>query len=128
MNKRYENKSAYDPGRFRYPITFLQENITIAPDGSQIVDYTQLISTKAVRLAVTRRFTLLGDMSVEAGESLMYNYWYFIIRLRSDFQPKKDMLLSAPDGIYTINAAPQLDEPGHYWRMLCVKTDTPITT
>lgn len=127
MNKIYENKSHYDPGRFRYPVTFFQEVVNIADDGSQIVTLQNLICTKGVREAATRRFSLTGDMSADAGASLMLNYWYFIIRYRSDFKPKKDMLLSTPDGYYTINAAPELDEPHHYWRMLCVKTDMPTT-
>lgn len=128
MNKVYNNKSNYDPGRFRYPVTFVEETPTILADGSQIVSYVPIISTRAVRETITRRFSVLGDMTLEAGASLMNNYWYFTIRYRPNFTPKKDMLLIAPDGVYTINATPELDAPPHYWRMLCVKTDQIITT
>lgn len=129
MSKKYENKTAYDPGRFRYPVTFLQEVVTVQNDGSQIVSYAAIISTRAIREAVTRRFNVLGDTSLEAGATLMNNYWYFTIRfVRSGFVPTKSMLLSTPDGIYTINAIPELDEPPNYWKMLCVKTDMQITT
>lgn len=128
MKKPFENKTFYDPGRFRYPVTFLQETVMTANDGSQTVGYTNVLQTRAIRLAVTRRFSLTGDMTVEAGADLMNNYWYFIIRFRRDFTPAKDMLLATPDGIYTLTAVPQLDEPPHYWKMLCFKTDKQITT
>ena len=128
MNKIYNNKTAYDPGRFRYPVKFLQEDTTIAPDGSNSVSNTLILQTKAVREAVTRRFNLSGDITIEAGANLMNNYWYFTIRYRKGFMPKKDMMLIAPDGVYTIAATPELDEPPHYWKMLCFKTDKAITT
>lgn len=125
---RYENKTKYDPGRFRYPVIFLQETATISEDGSQTVGYTQVLSTRAIREAVTRRFNIFGDISIVDGATLMNNYWYFTIRfLRSGFTPLKNMLLSTPDGLYTINATPELDEPPNYWKMLCVKTDTQVT-
>jgi hypothetical protein len=128
MNPIYNNKTAYDPGRFRYPVTFLQETVTTADDGSQTVGYINVLQTRAIRQAVTRRFSLTGDMTVDAGADLMNNYWYFIIRFRRDFTPTKDMLMATPDGIYTLTAVPELDEPPHYWKMLCFRTDKQITT
>jgi hypothetical protein len=128
LKKPFENKSAYDPGRFRYPVTFLQQIVNIQADGSQIVSYSVALVTRAVRERVTRRFNVLGDMSFEAGAALMQNYWYFIVRFRSGFTPLKDMVFMTPDGVYTVNAVPELDEPANYWRMLCVKTDQIITT
>jgi hypothetical protein len=127
--QRYENKTFYDPGRFRYPVTFLQEIVDTQSDGSMIVSYQQILSTRAIREAVTRRFSTFGSLTLEAGVSLMNDYWYFTIRfVRSGFVPVKDMLLSTPDGIYTVNSMPELDEPPNYWKLLCVKTDKAITT
>lgn len=128
MNKRFENKTANDPGRFRYPVTFIQQVTVLQPDGSQGPGYAAILTTRAIREPITRRFNVLGDMTLAAGENLLNNYWYFTIRYQKDFTPKKDMLFSAPDGVYTINAIPELDVPPHYWRMLCVKTDLQITT
>lgn len=126
---RYENKSFYDPGRFRYPVTFLQEVIDEQPDGSMPVSYQTVLSTRAIREAVTKRFSQFGNTELQAGATVMNDYWYFIIRfVRSGFVPKKDMLLSTSDGIYTVNAMPELDEPPNYWKLLCVKTDKIITT
>lgn len=126
---RYENKTFLDPGRFRYPVTFLQEVVDTSPDGSQIVSYQTIFSTRAIREPVTRRFNPVGDTTMEAGATLMNNYWYFTIRfVRSGFVPKKDMLLSVDNGIYTVNAMPELDTPPNYWKLLCVKTDKQITT
>lgn len=129
MKQPYNNKTNLDPGRFRYPVTFIQEDVSIAADGSQTPIYTPLLSTRAIREAVTRRFNVLGDITLVSGATLMNNYWYFTIRfVRSGFVPLKDMLLQTPDGIYTINAMPELDEPPNYWKMLCLKTDKVITT
>lgn len=126
---RFENKTFLDPGRFRYSVSFLQELVTIANDGSQTVTYESILSTRAIREPITRRFNPSGDTTMEAGATLMNNYWYFTIRfVRSGFVPKKDMLLSADNGIYTVNAMPELDEPPNYWKLLCVKTDKQITT
>lgn len=128
--KRYENKSFLDPGRFRYPVTFIQEGINIASDLSQSPTYTVALQTRAIREAVTRRFNVYGDTTFSAGATLMNNYWYFTIRYVRDssFVPDKTMLLQTPDGIYTIEALPELDEPPNYWKLLCVKTDRIITT
>lgn len=127
--ERYENKSNYDPGRFRYPVTFFKEITDTQPDGSMIVSLQAVLSTRAIREAVTRRFSPFGNTSLEAGATIMNDYWYFTIRfVRSGFIPAKDMLLSTPDGIYTVNAMPELDEPPNYWKLLCVKTDRTITT
>lgn len=127
--QRYENKTFYDPGRFRYPVIFLQEIVDEQPDGSMPVSYQQVLSTRAIREAVTKRFSTFGNITLEAGATLMNDYWYFTIRfVRSGFKPVKDMLLSTPDGIYTVNAMPELDEPPNYWKLLCVKTDKIITT
>lgn len=129
MNKRYENHTPYDPGRFRYPVTFIQEDVSTDSDGSQHPVYSILLQTRAIRQAVTRRFNINGDITLVSGATLMHDYWYFIIRfVRSDFKPLKDMLLQTHDGIYTITAAPEIDEPPNYWKILCTKTDKAITT
>lgn len=129
MKSIYENKTNYDPGRFRYPVTFLQEIVDTLDDGSMITSYQSVFSTRAIREVVTRRFSTYGNTDLQAGATLMNDYWYFIIRfVRSGFVPVKDMLLSTPNGIYTVNAMPELDEPPNYWKLLCIKTDKIITT
>lgn len=130
MNKRFDNVTHIDPGRFRYPVTFIEAGVVILADLSQIPGYIPLISTRAVREPVTRRFNVAGDTTLQAGATLMNNYWYFYVRfIRSgNFMPLKDMLLQTPDGIYTITAAPEVDEPANYWKILCIKSDIIITT
>ncbi|ASU34410.1 hypothetical protein MuYL_2523 [Mucilaginibacter xinganensis] len=71
----------------------------------------------------------MGDIILSAGATLLNDYYYYTIRfIRNGFVPAKDMLLSTPDGIFTVNAIPELDEPANYWKLLCVKTDKIITT
>lgn len=125
---RFINVTSLDPGRFRYNVTFLEEVVIIEEDGSQIVSYSTLLTTKAIREPVTRRFNVMGDITFQAGATLMNNYWYFTIRFRSGFVPLKDMLLIVENNVYTITSMPELDEPPNYWKMLCVKTDRQITT
>lgn len=126
--QRYENKTAYDPGRFRYAVTFIEEVGVLQPDLSSVMTYSAILSTIAIRQAVTRRFSVFGDLSVNAGSTDLSSYWYFIVRFRKGFVPKKNMLLQAPDGIYTITESPELDDPPNYWKLLCTKTDKIITT
>lgn len=126
---RYENKTSYDPGRFRYRVAFLKEFAAYLPDGSIETSYGPIFSTRAIKEPVTRRFSIFGNMELQAGVTVNNDYWYFIIRFISvngNFKPTRDLLLQAPDGNYTITEVTELDEPPNYWKLLCTKTDRDI--
>lgn len=125
---RYENTSNYDPGRFRYTLIFFQKVVTEASDGSQNVSWTQLVTSRAIRTVIPRRFGLDGALVIDAGSSDMYDFWDFIVRKRSDFTPAKDMSVTCGPDVYTVRTVKELDEPTNYIKLQLVKTDLNLTT
>lgn len=127
-NARYENKSNYDPGRFRYEVSFLQQVMTEMPNGNQIVTYATLLTTRAIRIAVSGRVTLEGYLQNLGAASELFDLWNFVIRKRSDFVPLKDMVMICNNSTYTIRKIDEVDEPTNYIKLLVVKTDIQIST
>lgn len=115
MNKRYENKSAYDPGRFRYSLTYRKQ--VSAPDGSGGTDvtFTDLLTVRAIREKLSEG----NQLAITAGASLLTKDCYFIVRNRLDFYPEKDMNIVVDSLQYTIRAVIELDVPVTYIKLLC---------
>lgn len=128
MRKIYENSSAFDPGRFRYNLTFFQKVITESASGGQSVSWNLLKTSRAIRVAIPKRLNLDGYLTLDAGSSDMYDMWDYIIRKRSDFIPAKDMAVTCGADVYTIRSVIEVDEPTNYWKIQCVKTDLNLTT
>lgn len=124
----YENKSYFDPGRFRYSLTFFEQSVEESDSGGQSVTWSQLITTRAVREDYVRRLNEFGNLDIIADMSVMQEACYFIIRFRKDFAPAKDMAIVVGSDVYTIRSSPLLDTPPNYYKMLCVKTDLNLTT
>lgn len=122
MNKRYENKSAYDPGRFRYKVTFRQQvPVADGSGGTQQVNTADIITTFAIREIISRRPNFEGDIITAGDATLLEGDWNFIIRNRSGFYPTKDMFLVCNDITYTIRTIQDIDEPTNYIKILAVK-------
>ena len=129
MSKLFNNKTGYDPGRFRFKLTFFQQ--TSVPDGSGGTRsaLVQLLTTRAAREPIVKRLNFLGNMDTIDGISVMQDYWYFIIRNRQFFRPAKDMSIFCNDGTtYVINAVLEVDVPVNYLKILAVKREVDITT
>lgn len=124
MNKPYNNKSNYDPGRFRFTLNFYQEVTTISDDGSQWVNFTPLLCTKAVQEPLREG----SQIAINAGASILNQDCYFVIRNRCGFYPEKDMIVLCGNQGYVINAVIPLDVPVNYIKLLCVRRDVQITT
>jgi SPP1 family predicted phage head-tail adaptor len=124
MNKRFNNKSNYDPGRFRFTLNFYQEVTTISADGSQVVTLTPLLTTHAVQ----EPFRDGSQIAINAGASTLNQDCYFVIRNRSTFYPEKDMIVTNGNNGYVINAVIPLDVPVNYIKLLCVRRDVQVTT
>lgn len=118
MNKRYENKSAYDPGRFRYKISFRQQVTTSDGSGGSNVSMQTVLETKSIRIRLNQ-FT--DSLFLAGNASLIENSWNFIIRNRPGFIPTKDMFLLNEGETYTIRAIQEIDEPTNYIKILAVK-------
>jgi len=128
MKKPYENSTDYDPGRFRYRLTFFQRVITKSPSIGQTESWTQLVTKRAIREIVPKRLSLDGFIQDNAGSTDLYEMWHFTIRYTPSFIPKKDMAISCGSDIYTIKQVSEIDEPRNYYKILCVKTDLNLTT
>jgi SPP1 family predicted phage head-tail adaptor len=121
--KKFANKTFLDPGRFRYNISFYEHSTTINNYGDQTITDTLVMSTRASKQNIQNRpGSIYSQLEEEAGATLMNGDTYFTIRLRQDWQPKKDMH-AVVDGIkYVVRALIPLDYPQNYWRILCTTT------
>lgn len=124
MRKPFENKSFYDPGRFRFKLVFF--NQVSAPDGfgGTIATLQQSITTMAVQEKLSDR----SQLAIEAGASVLNQDCYFVIRQRNDFIPLKEMVVFSNGSTYVIKAIIPVDVPVKYIKMLCVKKDFELTT
>jgi hypothetical protein len=123
MNKIYENKSAYDPGRFRYKVTFQQQVAIADGSGGSKINTNDLLTTFAVREAILKRPNFAGDLIVAGEADVILGDWNFVIRSRSGFFPTKDMFLVCEGITYTIRTILELDEPTKYIKVLAVKAE-----
>lgn len=124
MNKRYENKSAYDPGRFRFKLNFFRQ--TGIPDGAggSIVSYIQAGSSYAAQEKISE-----GDqIALDAGITALNQDCYFVVRYRASFVPEKDMVVYMNGQTYVVRAIIPIDVPINYIKLLCVKKDYELTT
>lgn len=124
MNKRYENKTAYDPGRFRFKLTFF--NKVSVPDGAAgtTVAYTAAGTSFAVQENIRE-----GDqIALDAGVTALNEASYFVIRYRTSFIPEKDMIVYYNSQTYVIRGIIPIDVPINYIKLLCVKKDYQLTT
>lgn len=120
----YNNKSDFDPGRFRYKVAFYQEGMVDDGFGGTVPGETLVIETRAIRNDVgSNRFSALTQFAVEAGASVFNQDRFFVIRHRSGFVPQKDMVIVSDGVKYTIRGVMPIDEPTKYWRILAIRRD-----
>lgn len=118
----YKNETDYDAGRFRYLLTFF------VPTDETGGTWTQIAQRRAIRIVIARRPNLQGYLEVDAGQSVLYDAWNFVIRFSPSFIPLKDMVVLCGSDVYTIRKVTEIDEPTNYYELLCVKTDLNLTT
>lgn len=116
MIKPFNNKSVYDPGRLRYLLTFSSEETTQNDYGNSEVTLITTMVTKAVKLQIGS----YDQYALEAGASTLRNDLYFVIRYRKDWTPLKDMVVECDGKTYKLHAVIELDQPVHYWKILCI--------
>lgn len=124
MRKRFENKSHYDPGRFRFSLTFFTQSTVDDGYSGTSSALLQSITTMAVQEKLSDR----SQLAFEAGASVLNQDCYFVIRQRNDFIPLKDMIVLCDGSTYVIKAIIPVDVPVNYIKLLCVKKDFEITT
>lgn len=124
MKKVFENKTFYDPGRLRFPISFFEQTTVIDEYGSQSPSEILSLSTKAAQQNIQNRpGSIYSQLEEEAGATMMNGDTYYMIRYRKDWAPKKNMrvevVLNGSTISYTLRAIILIDVPLHYWRILC---------
>lgn len=125
MRKRFIHEAAnYDPGRFRFKLTFFKQVSTQSEYGGTFVVNQHVLTTMAVQEKLSER----SQLALEAGASVLNQDCYFVIRNRSNFYPEKDMVVFCNGATYVIRAVVPLDVPVVYIKLLCVKQDIDITT
>lgn len=120
----YENKTFIDPGRLRFGIKFFEQTSTTNNFGDQSVNETLTLQTKASQQNIQNRpGSIYSQLEQEAGATIMNGDTYYTIRYRSNWHPKKNMRVEVlVNGIaisYTLRAIIDIDQPVHYWRILC---------
>lgn len=117
--QRYENKSFYDPGRFRFQLVFKQQ--VTADDGyggNPVVALQDVLTTRAVQEPIKEG----NQLVINAGASVLNQDCYFVIRNVNTFYPEKDMNVECNGATYVIRAVIPIDVPVNYIKLLCVKT------
>lgn len=121
--KPYNNKSQFDPGRFRSVITFSQETTTDDGAGGTVVTVTPVLTTKGIKDVYKHRLSENGQIILEGGITNETKIWYFIIRFRRSFTPTKTMQLTCEGQTYTIRDIEEIDIPVNYIKLLCVLSE-----
>lgn len=118
MNRKpFNNKSDYDPGRFRSTISFLKQTSTKDPSGGTDVATIVTYTCKAIELQVRDA----AQLEISVGASTMNEDRWFVIRFYSGFTPAKDMNIQRGTTKYVIRGIVPVDEPIHYYRLLCIR-------
>jgi len=120
----YENKTFIDPGRLRFNIQFYEQTTTPDEYGNQVPSEVLSYSTKASQQNIQNRpGSIYSQLEEEAGATLMNGDTYYSIRYRPNWHPKKNMRVQVSvNGVvinYRLRAIIDVDQPVHYWRLLC---------
>lgn len=120
----YENKTFIDPGRLRFNISFFEQTTTPNEFGDQIPNEVLSYTSRASQQNIQNRpGSIYSQLEQEAGATLMNGDTYYTIRYRPNWHPKKNMRVEVTVNStiisYTLRAIIDLDQPTHYWRLLC---------
>lgn len=113
--RRFDNKSNFDPGRFRTSITFFAETDVVKESGGTIRAQVEVKTVKAVDLQIKGN----DQLAISAGATVVNDDRYFVIR--KDFKPTYDMVVKHGDRHYTLSVIQPLDVPVNYYRLLCIR-------
>lgn len=116
--KPYDNKKAYDAGRLRHKISFLQDVAVDNGYGGTSVSEVVLIQTWAGKDNPSE----YTQNQLNAGRTDYTTFHYFIIRNRNGFTPERDMQIGYDGKRYIIQTVTQLDDPCTFLKILCAAT------
>ena len=97
-----------DAGQLKHFCEFWSEEYVPDEYGSGSVQFIPVLSTRCNRTIKNKT----SQSQTQAGSFDFYQIWEFIIRGRSGFAPKKDMIIYSDGSIYAIKGvAPLADNP-----------------
>jgi hypothetical protein len=121
--KIFENKSFYDPGRFRYALSFYQQVAIDDGSGGSIVSWQLANQTRGIKELFPKRVNQDGQLIVQGGLTVEDDIWYLITRYNRSFTPNKAMNIVCDGLVYAIHAIIEVDIPINYIKYLCVNRD-----
>lgn len=116
MRKPYENKKAYDAGRLRHKIQFVQDIATDNGSGGTRLTEEVILETWAGKDDPSQ-YTQNG---LNFGKTEYNTYQYFVIRNRVGFFPVKDMRIVYGEEKYIVQSVTKIDDPCTFLKALCV--------
>lgn len=118
MYKRpFDNKSNYDPGRFRTSVAFYQQVSVQDNSGGSDLSLEVVYEAKAVELQVRDG----NQLEINVGASVMNDDRYFVIRRSRTFTPEKDMNLMQEGKYFVVRAIIPVDNTNNYTKLLCTR-------
>lgn len=119
--KIHDNKYNFDPGRLNHKIEFFNLVTTNDGFGGVTVAKQSVLATKCGRLPVRlEAISQAQQLGIISGVSDFSDSWYFTVRIRKGFTPKKDMVVVIDGGEeYTLHGVQLMDDHATYWRLLC---------
>lgn len=128
MKILYENKTFIDPGRLRFDIKFYTQSSSQDEFLNQTVTEVMTLQTRASQQNIQNRpGSIYSQLEEQAGATIMNGDTYYTIRYRSNWKPLKNMRVEVTvnDTVisYTLRAIIDLDQPTHYWRLLCTTNE-----
>lgn len=118
MYKRpFDNKSSFDPGRFRTSVSFYQQVSVEDSSGGSDVSLDLVYTAKAIELQVRDG----NQLEINAGASVLNDDRYFVIRHSRTFTPEKDMNLMQDGKYFVVRAIIPIDNTNNYTKLLCTR-------
>ena len=116
MRKPFDNKSHYDPGRFKYKLQIINVTGQPNPYGNSEVSGEILTTVKAIKLQIGS----YDQYAIQAGASVLNNDVYFIIRPPKEINILKTTSVNCEGKQYKVHSIIELDQPKHYLKLLCI--------
>lgn len=120
MNRPYNTKPHYDPGRLDYKVRFIAQRTNPNGLGGTQITQEEVLSTWAAR----RDISEYDPVVMRERVSSIDGSCYFIIRARKDFNPEINMLVENSGDVYTIQGIKNEGQPVTHVKLLCAYKDS----
>lgn len=116
MRKPFNNKSDYDPGRFRWRLQRVKYTSSANEFGNSDVTGGLDGFVKAIKIQPKD----YDQYVINAGISQFNSAVYFVIRYNSNYTYTKDMAFICEGKTYKLHSIIEVDQPVKYLKLLCI--------